>query len=184
MKRWEINQAWRPQSDSPHARIVCNSLLHWCYLSILATVCPKLCSIVFTIAPNCQITDHNKSGRPSLAEYKHWSFGNRNNRGGFRHFDSNVFWNCVTLFLQSHQETLRWCPRTLPLPSETLKHRALWIPLCIRSAKWTVVRPSSFDGWLQTLVLLSWHPTLESSSICSTIYPLRHWFLVSSSFLE
>ena len=29
------------------------------------------------------------------------------------------------LFLQPNQEAFRWCPRTLPLPTETLKHLAL-----------------------------------------------------------
>ena len=35
------------------------------------------------------------------------------------------------LFLQPYQEALRWCPRTLPLPSETQKHLALWMALCV-----------------------------------------------------
>ena len=80
MKRCGINHVWQPRSDSPHNRTVCASLLHWCNLSILATVCHKRCSILFMIAPDCNLTDHNKSGRPILAEYKLWSFGKRNNR--------------------------------------------------------------------------------------------------------
>ena len=117
-----------------------------------------------------------------------------------------------------YQEALRWCPRILPLPSETLKHRALWILPCIPLRLWrcppggqvascipggvSQVRrsssdigpsssrrglffhPSSSDGWLQPLVLLSWHPTLELSLIRSIIYPLRLWlqvFFIASS---
>ena len=35
------------------------------------------------------------------------------------------------LFLQQCQEALRWCPRTLPLPTATLKHHALWALSCV-----------------------------------------------------
>ena len=99
------------------------------------------------------------------------------------------------LLLQPYHGALRWCPRTLPLPSETLKHMALWTLPCVLLRLWRCppaaqlapsvsggvlqVRRSSSDrvpsdsrselsfhtsspdGWLRTLVLLSWHPTLE-----------------------
>ena len=117
------------------------------------------------------------------------------------------------LFLQPYQEALTWRPRILPLPSETLKHLALWILPCIPLRLWrchsgaqvascipggvSQVRrsssdkgpscsrrglffhPSSSDGWLQPLVLLSWHSTLELSLIRSIIYPLRLWLQVA-----
>ena len=36
--------------------------------------------------------------------------------------------------LQPHQEASRWCLRTSPLPSETLRHLAQWITACPSSS--------------------------------------------------
>ena len=73
MKRLGTNQVCNLQFDCPHDSIVCSFWFDRCNLSISAAFCHKLCSMMLLTVPEYLFIDHNESGRPCLATYKHFS---------------------------------------------------------------------------------------------------------------